>query len=380
MKGAVAVSAPRGGETSQHECLHPRLLVAAIYTYLGGLLLALTSLQSFEPRLLSVGVGALLVPVVLGSTCWGVLRRLATSLEGVVAGLLVAWIALSMTWTLGAREYVMGQAALAVAMAVVAITMRAWPELLGPPLVALYVTVLTLVVWTAVAQPDQFALGGRARGPFDNPNSLALVLLFLTPAVCARAGRFGAWPVFLSLALIWQTGSRTALLGMCVVVVVFILGTRRPWVILLSVIATAAAAVAWVPDLMSQAAQYGAGDASILRSNNSRSMVWEQSQFIVDREPLRGQGISSYTSEFESGSSYYALLIQLGFVGLALTLLLVAVIAWRAKTLLDWRVATIAGAAVAGAFEGWILAPGSFFCAAFWATLFTLKATSRTPG
>lgn len=282
---------------------------------------------------------------------------------------LAAWLTLSAIWSPGEPSYIGTQVLFGLGLAsVVFIALRKLADVRAA-LAIVGMLVVALCIFYLLALPSDARLGGRFRGPLSNPNTLAAILPLLLPAMVATWRRLAIPLWVVGAVIIWQTGSRAGLLALIVQVLLWAWG-RLPLAGRVGMaLTTAVAAYLWLPGVLRRIASGGAGDSSVLRGNNSRDSVWAHSQELVDLHPLRGSGLASYTSDFETGSSIYAVWIQAGAIGLVLVAVTIALAFLRVRSTSDWRFWALAGGVVDAAFEGWLMAPGTLPAIAFWACL-----------
>lgn len=277
------------------------------------------------------------------------------------------WLSLSSLWSSGAPSYILTQFFFAAGLAgLISLTLSRPAEVRIALSIVGVIVIATSLAYLA-ALPGTAYLGGRLRGPLKNPNTLAAILPLILPAIVAtwRRTAIPAWAA--SALLIWLTGSRAGLLALALQGALWAWGQLRvAGRVSLSLLAVVLGYL-WVPNIMQQIASGGAGDSSVLRGNNSRDAVWAYSQELVAQHPIRGSGLASYTSDFETGSSVYAVWIQGGLVAGVLITGTFLLALWRAKSTRDWRIWVIAGGLVNAAFEGWILAAGTVPALILWA-------------
>lgn len=277
-----------------------------------------------------------------------------------------AWLFTSTIWSTGAASYVASQVFLGLGLVLACLAIAQRAEALRTGLAAAFIILVVATAAITIFSPQSSLLGGRLRGPLANPNTLGAALPLLAPAAantCKRF-RFPLWAITILMA--WQTGSRAALLALAIQVTAACWSKMAPMTRAGAALATPVIAAYALPTLRSDSTNAGAGDASVLRANNSRDTVWAYSSELAHLNPVRGQGFASYDSRFETGSSFYAVWIQGGSIGIALIALAIVYSLLRSKSYSDWRLITMAGGIINAIFEGWLIAPGSVMCLIFW--------------
>lgn len=322
---------------------------------------------------------AAILIIALGALIAADLGRFRSS-SIVVASL--GWVAVSTTWSRGENATIYAQASLAIAM-ILATSIRLPNLQLARIFSALFWSTILAVAASRFAGTGYWELGGRLTGPFINPNTLGAVLLFTWPAAARVSGRFWTIPATLTLATVWQTGARAALLAFLIqFALLFWSRTSRVSRLILTS-GTIAVLNFTLGDLVSEIRGTGAGSESVLRSNNSRSTVWAASQNIIDGGPWYGYGLGSPETKFETGSSFFSLQITGGIALLiAATLAIVMALLFAVQKLgfFSWQFGTLLGGTIHSLFEGWVVAPGSLFSLMFWVLVAqALRAPSRLP-
>lgn len=233
--------------------------------------------------------------------------------------------------------------------------------------VVAYIVIATVI--TFVTAPSELFLAGRLRGPMINPNGLAVLAVLVYPALCGKR-LYSILPTSTILLLItWETGSRAAVLAIIIQIFLILVGRMHPAGRVASVAVLVIAASYLLPSIMRTAANEGAGSESVLRSNNSRDVVWTASMERVGEHPWIGSGLGSLTSNFETGSSLFSILIVGGIIGLIFLMLAFGKSTYLAIRVLgpaDWRTATLIGALASSAFEGWLIAAGTMYSLLTW--------------
>lgn len=277
-------------------------------------------------------------------------------------------ILLSATWSAGQPSDVFTQALFMITL-IVGSMIRVAERSLATALFMLFAfTLLSLAVALAVT-PGEARLAGRLTGLAANPNTIGAIIALTYPAATRVAPRLIIPSSILALIVVWETGSRAALLavllGMLLISWPRIPVVVRPFAILISIVAL----YEFLPNILATAESTGAGSDSVLRSNNSRTRVWERSVGLIREQPWRGYGIGSSESQIESGSSLLSLAIVGGLIALAVTLVCLGLVLLQRTHefgLRDWRVITLLAGLVNASFEGWLVASGSVFCIVFW--------------
>lgn len=338
------------------------LIVLPLAVTLGALVLAfalpLTQLDlGIDPRLLAP---ALLVPL---SAKLLTTRRI--SLHQDVALRLVPLCAMataSIAWSQDAIAT--GAAVLALMAVVTCLFLVPASSNKETVLQALRWLVSALIVLSAVAALTPLGqLGGRSRGIFGNPNTLAVLLALAVPLLMR-----GRWRLLLPLAVVlaYSTASRAGTVAMVVGVLFYVLSARathgitRTLAVLSLLVALTAAIVTLDPVTMTSGPLAQPSEISVFRYENSREFEWANAIRMWWEHPLIGHGFGA--SKIETGSSYLKLLVDLGLLGLLaaapfLLLLVRRLIASKDSLV----VGSTAAGLVSGLFEAWLLTAGSAF-------------------
>lgn len=280
----------------------------------------------------------------------------------------ITYIALSALWTTGTASNTAAQAGFLAGMCLLLSVPFTQAELRNAILVvaALLVAAIAYVFATA---PSEVFLADRLRGPMINPNGLAVLCVIIYPALCKFPLKVVIPASIGTLAVTWETGSRAAVLAVTVQVFFALVGRLRPIGRVMATGLVAAAASYLVPVILRTAATEGAGSDSVLRSNNSRDIVWGASIERVREHPWVGSGLGSLTSDFETGSSVFSILIVGGIVGLAVVAYPFAKSLWYGFLKLgpgDWRSVALTGTLISAGFEGWLIAAGTMYALIAW--------------
>lgn len=281
-----------------------------------------------------------------------------------------AFLLLSALWSLGTGSSIAGQALFVVALlGLVAVpfsegelkwSIIAWGGAIG-----------LLTVWLGVTDPSALQAGERLRGVMSNANGLALAAVICLPAMWT-SGRFASWVATpAAFMTVWFTGARSALAAVVAQIILLVMGRMRILGRVLATLSLIVGAIYAVPQILAAAASSGAGSSSVLRSNNSRTGVWQASLERIREAPVVGTGLGSLTSDFEPGSSIFSIMILSGLIGLAITVVCVGSVLThgaRAVGLGDWRLALVVGALINALFEGWLVTAGTPAALIFWLT------------
>lgn len=210
-------------------------------------------------------------------------------------------------------------------------------------------------------------LAGRARGIFNNPNALAIMLVLACPFFMR-----GRWRLLLPIIFIlaFTTASRAGAAALMVGIVFYVITARSSGVRVRigSLLLTAAAvtvAILRLDPLGSGGSLTEASEVSVFRYENSRAIEWSGAIQIWRQHPLIGQGLGG-SDYFETGNSFLKLLLDLGLLGLVLALpfllLLGRLLIFSKNPVV---VASTAAALVSCFFEAWLLTAGSAFFVVF---------------
>jgi hypothetical protein len=315
-----------------------------------------------------------------------------------------------------------------------------WAVLAGAAVVALIGVGIYLVSKADALQPATGQAGARFRGLGENPNTVSMLFAAALPlavllAAGARAGwtRAGAALVFILLGgSIAFSGSRGALVGACAALLVLALGAARRHAVraalsgAVAVFAAAVIGIGSIPSPLSPAEAarlktpsanterrtpndaeyvvrledeigYAKGDSSGRDwfSGSGRLDAWEGALDRAAQRPLLGYGFGTeaktFVDRYESfqggvpENSYIGLVLQLGYVGLAFFLCLLAALALGALRLL--RSDPVLGATCAGVLacglvlavvQSYLYAIGNTAAVAVWTCAF-LPAAVRIP-
>lgn len=270
---------------------------------------------------------------------------------------------------------------------------RAVSNLLGGLNGALIVATV-LVVATV---PSRAFDTGRLQGPFGNPNGLGVALALTMPGLWAmsvstrtkRLLRNGA--VAAGIVMIVLSGSRTALVAVAVeaAVVLAVVGKRRLYqalygLALVAALLALAGHLGTVTDWFVQDLVYK-GTGGLLET---RAETLAASYEAALQRPILGHGFGNQADpprsgigivvttvgSREVGNSYLGLIEQLGVVGLALALALLAALGrdvldarWRLDPM-HWAVVAgvLLGGLAAAMFEAFLFAPGSLEALVVW--------------
>lgn len=294
--------------------------------------------------------------------------------------LFFTWLIITAFWSSGSNSYVFVQVLFVGGLFFFTLATGAVEDKLSDILTALGFLLIPLTVAVALLNgPSSLLLAERLRGPFQNPDTLGALLVVILPAIIHTAGR-AEWPIMIvTVALVWETGSRAALLAIAAQVVLITFARLRLYGRVCTLAFLLFAFIHYLPKLITAASQNGAGSSTILRSNDSRQAVWTASELLAEKNPFKGSGIGSYTSQFETGSSFFALWIQGGIIALALFGICVFASFQGASSLYDWRFITLVGGLVDAAFEGWIIAAGTVFSVVLWSLIGSLLNSRKLP-
>jgi len=199
--------------------------------------------------------------------------------------------------------------------------------------------------------------GGRARGMLSNANGLGIFCAMSLPTLLTYRKSLRWLGCAGALALLVATNSRAGTLAAVVGLGVFAFRSAAGWVRF--VIATATVCVLpFVSDLLDVMGS-DAPTTGLLRTNDSRSQLWALTLDTFQAHPVTGIGLGAL--DIVGGNSYLKMLAELGFLGAALGIVLVAayVSAVKASTTVTAFLFTGLTSAV---FESWLFAAGSLFC------------------
>lgn len=273
----------------------------------------------------------------------------------------IAACALSLLWSIQPTETISGIAAWVVVLVFV-LTFR---RLLTVKQIittsfALFASFTAISILT-LALPASWE-AGRARGLFENANSLGLACLFTLGLAIWLGRRFWAPlspPLMGVLAL---TGSRASFFAAFILITLAILPHLRPayrWMI--AVVSTMAAypTFQWING---QLVEVDANNTSVFRTTNSRDAVWAEITGIIQDNRWLGVGYDAGPSVI--ANSYLKLFGEFGILtsaaGLALVL---GYLFWSRhdRVILAFSIAACANAL----FEDWLLTAGSPFLLTF---------------
>jgi exopolysaccharide production protein ExoQ len=308
-------------------------------------------------RLLPVGVLVLVAALHLAGRAAAPIRSVRIP---AIALLLLAWFAASILWSDGTAISIVEVTAsvLVMAVGVVVGTYGNLRALVGGVLLGgLIVLVLSLIVAAvdpAVGLMPAGYQGGSLRGIYDHRNGTASVLGQAYPAALAfeHRGRYRRIRRVAAIAAILVgvllTSSSTALAAVAVVTLLaalfWIIRRVNPKVRPLGLVASFAAVggLAWLATSDSTTV------FALLQRDSSltgRTLIWEAVGQLIDRRPLTGYGwgatwaptdhvrrFVSAWSKFDvpsAHSGYLDALVQVGAVGLALLLALMALVLLR---------------------------------------------------
>lgn len=355
---AVAVVIVVSSELSKHRHWPSAMLFFALF---GFLWMTLRYSPPVDTRIISLALGGLALIMAASR------HRLTFNLPG-TAILPFTLVLASATWSDAPTVDILGQAAFTVALIIavsVYITERSLVASVG--FIFVFTTISTgLAILVA---PSAARLAGRLTGPFENPNTLGAILALTYPAAIKTFPRLAPLTSIITLAILWETGSRAALLAVLIEILVFSWLRMAPAIRPFAVLAAIIAIYQIAPTLLSTFQTTGAGSVSVLRSNNSRDTVWGESVELIRQDVWLGHGLGSAAANIESGSSLLSAALVGGMVTLAATILcIIALILKRASKLglNDWRTVTILGGLANAMLEGWLLSAGSVFCVIFW--------------
>lgn len=280
----------------------------------------------------------------------------------------LGFVGLSSVWSIGSPSSTLEQAVTLLALMCLASIPFEKKEL-GCAITAAFLALLLTAASTYVADPASWWEANRLRGPMVNANNLALASILFFP-VLRQIHRLAHFPVSAAaLFVVALSGSRAALIALGVQIIVSSWAYLRASGRIVSIALAGVAAASTLPSLRNDFYSQGAGSESVLRSNNSRTTVWADSWNRVQEHPWFGGGLGSLTSEFETGSSLFAVWIVSGAVGVALiavalgsTLIKGAKLRWAG----DWRMLVVIGGCINAAFEGWLIAAGTVYALTFW--------------
>ena len=274
----------------------------------------------------------------------------------------------SAAWSDGTATDIAAQAIFTVAI-IVATSIQIDEKSFAVALAWIFILGVLTVGITLITNPGEARLAGRLTGPAVNPNTLGALISVTFPAAIHFAPRLAIPLSGVALGVVWETGSRASLIA--VLLEILILGwsripsAARPFAILISL----AAFYQVAPGLIESIKNTGAGSESVLRSNNSRDIVWQQSMTLIREHPWRGYGLGAPETRIETGSSLFSAAILGGLTTLAITaacLLHLLLKSISRLGLRDWRTVTLVGGLINASFEGWLLAAGSAFCLIYW--------------
>ena len=215
--------------------------------------------------------------------------------------------------------------------------------------------------------PWAFA-GGRATGVLTNANGIGVLCALTVPWLLDRPRSRTRW-VGLGVAtlLLLMSGSRAGALGavLGVLVVAWRSGLGRMRLLL----ALVSAATVWGLSGLDFADLNFT--SSLFRTNNSREDLWVLSMEHFSDQPYRGIGFGAL--DLIGGSSYVKLAAELGVLGIALAIAVMAPIIRRARESSVALGTAIAGLANA-AFESWLMAAGSFYSLLFFTAVLTIDS------
>jgi O-antigen ligase len=232
--------------------------------------------------------------------------------------------------------------------------------------------------------------------PFDRRRRMALyaVALYLTYASHARAGMVAA---LISSGLLFVTLRKYTMLARGVTIVTILVAA--------SALVQPEAFSNSVSTVISSVIYKGVTQGSVLASRES---PWQAATESISKHPWFGTGLgttknsdnanvhlgmfSSTTAvTTENGSSYLAILVGVGILGVVPFLLLVVLLLEKIVRTVRWMVRTrsanhpavpIAAVLVAGlfhaAFEDWLFAPGYYLCVLFWSLAFIFVDVAPT--
>lgn len=218
-------------------------------------------------------------------------------------------------------------------------------------------------------------LGGRTRGIFTNPNSLAVFLVLVVPFLFT-----GKWKVFgfAAFPLLVLTASRAGSVACLVEVAVLLAstwGSRGPRRVLLG---TLVAGAIWLGISALQEPLTSTGTApTLLRYEDSRSEHWQTALNLWWTAPVKGVGADA--NRIDAANSYLKLLTELGVVGVVAAAPLVSCLVRRFVRGTPEIAAFSAGAAVNAVFESWLFTAGSLFFLMLWLPMTYGDARSRDP-
>lgn len=219
-------------------------------------------------------------------------------------------------------------------------------------------------------------LSGRLAGMFRNPNGLGAAAVVACSAVSDKNLRRLGPPIVLATIL---SGSRSAGLGVLIVLLVRIPWTPTKVRAAFLVVPVLAAAATFVPSAPvettgSSSAPQETGPA-ILRTKNNRSGQWAQG--VADANASLPFGTGFGTAQFEYSNSALFLFVETGALAVPVASFTL-VLAGKARSHSDRRVsALVLSMFVQSQFEGWMFAFGSFQATLFWLIVLA-AATERS--
>lgn len=317
----------------------------------------------FDTR--SVGLGLALV-LFLGSLLGG--KGGATPTLSRTTFFALGFILMSSTWSIGSSSSTLEQAVTMLAMMCLVSVPFEQRDLRRAITVAFLALLLT-AAFVYATDPASWWAFDRLRGPMINANNLGLATVLCFP-VLRESHRLAHFPVSAAaLAVVTLTGSRAALIALGVQVLLSSWVKLRAFGRIVSIAVAGLAAASLLPALRTEVSSQGAGSESVLRSNNSRITVWAESWSRVQDHPWFGGGLGALTSDFETGSSLFAVWIISGVVGVTLVALALGSTVIKGLGLRwmgDWRMFVVLGGCINAAFEGWIVAAGTMYALVFW--------------
>lgn len=291
----------------------------------------------------------------------------------------LGFVLVSSTWSIGSSSATLEQAGTMLALlCLVAIPFE--EKELRYATIATVIAIMLASAFMYATDPASLWEANRLRGPMANANNLSLATILCFPAL-RNIHRFAHFPACATaLAVVTLTGSRSALIALVVQIIVSSWSSLRAFGRIIALTLTGLILAYALPTLSKEFHSQGAGSESVLRSNNSRESVWYDSWIRVQEHPWFGGGIGSLTSDFETGSSLFAVWIVSGVIGVVLVAVAVAAPARTAISLRwlgDWRILLIIGGCINAAFEGWLIAAGTMYALIFWLAVEQVQRQAR---
>jgi hypothetical protein len=289
--------------------------------------------------------------------------------------ILAAWLLLSATWSSAAISQILAQVVF-ICMLVLLIKASIQRHIdIQSAIAIIGLGVIGVSAYLWFVTPSEALVGGRLSGMLANANTLADTIVLTTPAIASwKRGSWTMWGI--SLGMVWATGSRGALLALLVALSLTLLGNANLGGKIAILFGLTFAAYLAIPTIIQEAAGASAGSATMLRSNDSRAVVWGLAWDLAQQHILRGSGLGSLAAE--TGSSPLSVLIVSGAVGIVLASTAIFGAFRNQSSIGDWRLITVAGGSVAALTEGWLISAGTIFCAIYWICVVSLIVNPTT--